>query len=163
MFRKTIISLSLIVFTLPSLVHAEKEACTKKAAEAKVDEICKDIVAKGQDAKKDWPAKLLFKNCGDNYVWVQDTTPEIKMVMHPIKRRLDGQSLTAHTDENKFPLFVEFDKAAKAKPDGSWVDYMWAKPGAEKATPKTSYVKLCKMKDNTSWIAGSGVWKEDIK
>ncbi len=142
MFRKTIISLSLILFVLPALVHAENEACTKKAAEAKVDEICKDIVAKGQDAKKDWPAKLLFKNCGDNYVWVQDTSPEIKMVMHPIKRRLDGQSLTSHTDENKFPLFVEFDKAAKAKPNGSWVDYMWAKPGAEKVTPKTSYVKL---------------------
>lgn len=139
------------------------EVCTKKAAEAKVEEVCKAISEKGEAVKSDWPAGLLFSNCGDNYVWVQDTSAEIKMVMHPIKQRLNGQEIGKQLDENKFMLFTEFDKAAKANAKGAWVDYVWAKPGQEKATPKTSYVKICKMKSGTTWIAGSGVWKEDLK
>ncbi len=58
---------------------------------------------------------------------------------HPIldtdasnKQRLKGTSIKDQIGENKFPLFVEFDKAAKAKPADTWVDYMWAKLGAEK-------------------------------
>ncbi len=153
---------SMIVFGLTSSVLAAG-ACNKKIAEDKVNEVCKLISEKGDAVKADWPKALLFENCGDNYIWVQDTSAEIKMVMHPIKQRLNGNVIGAQVDENKFPLFAEFDKAAKAKADGAWVDYVWAKPGQEKATPKTSFVKLCKMKDGSSWIAGSGVWKEDVK
>lgn len=137
--------------------------CSKAEAEKKVNEVCKAIEEKGEAAKADWPAGLLFSDCGDNYVWVQDTSPEIKMVMHPIKQKLIGQSLKEMPDENKFMLFAAFDKEAKAKPNGVWVDYVWPKPGAEKATPKTSFVKLCKMKAGGAWIAGAGVWKEDVK
>lgn len=154
--------LSMLVFGLISNVFAAG-ACSKKIAEEKVNEVCKAISEKGEAVKSDWPKNLLFENCGDNYIWVQDTSAEIKMVMHPIKQRLNGNAIGAQVDENKFPLFSEFDKAAKAKADGAWVDYVWAKPGQEKATPKTSFVKLCKMKDGSSWIAGSGVWKEDVK
>lgn len=137
--------------------------CSKKVAEEKVNEVCKAISEKGEAVKADWPKSLLFENCGDNYIWVQDTSSDIKMVMHPVKQRLNGNVIGTQLDENKFPLFAEFDKAAKAKADGAWVDYVWAKPGQEKATPKTSYVKICKMKDGSAWIAGSGVWKEDVK
>lgn len=137
-------------------------ACTKAEAEKNVQTVCSEIESKGAAVTKDWPQALLFKNCGE-YVWVQDISPEIKMVMHPIKQRLNGESLTKHEDKNKFKLFVEFDKAAKKNPKGAWVDYLWAKPGAEDATPKTSFVKLCKAKDGTEWIAGSGVWKADLK
>jgi methyl-accepting chemotaxis protein len=66
-------------------------------------------------------------------------------------------SLLKHADENGVKLFFEFDKMAKAKAEGGWVDYMWAKPGAEKATPKTSFVKKCG--GGLNWIAGSGIWK----
>ena len=79
------------------------------------------------------------------------------MVLHPIKRRLNGKDLSANKDENGKVLFVEFDKMAKAKAEGGWVDYVWAKPGAEKATPKTSFVKKCA--GGLNWIAGSGIWK----
>ncbi len=137
--------------------------CSKKIVEEKVNDMCKQISAKGEAIKSEWPQSLLFSNCGDNYIWVQDTSEEIKMVMHPIKQRLIGQPIGKQLDENKFALFAEFDKAAKAKPAGAWVDYVWTKPGAEKATAKTSFVKMCKLPDGTSWIAGSGVWKEDIK
>ncbi len=74
---------------------------------------------------------------------------------------LIGKDLTKHKDEKGIKLFVEFDKSAKKNKDGGWVDYMWAKTGDEKATPKTSFVKLCGSR--LPWIAGSGVWKSDLK
>lgn len=157
---------SALILVLGVLVlgyQAKAEECSKENAEKQVKEVCEDIIAKGKDVKKEWPKKLLFENCGKNYVWVQDTDEHMKMVMHPIKVRLNGQALDTHVDENNFKLFVEFDKAAKKKADGDWVDYVWAKPGKEKASSKTSFVKLCKSKDGTAWIAGSGVWKEDLK
>ncbi|MBP9680106.1 MAG: cache domain-containing protein [Bacteriovorax sp.] len=140
-----------------------EDVCSKKITEDKVNEICKQIATKGAAVKTEWPQGLLIKNCGDNYIWVQDTSPEIKMIMHPVKQRLNNQSLVKQLDENKFALFFEFDKAAKAKAEGVWVDYVWAKPGAEKATPKSSFVKICKLPSGESWLAGSGVWKEDVK
>lgn len=137
--------------------------CSKALAEKKVAEVCKEISEKGDAIKGEWPQSLLYSNCGDNYVWVQDTSSDIKMVMHPVKQRLNGQIIGKQLDENKFPLFAAFDKEAKAKAAGTWVDYVWPKVGAEKATPKSSFVKICKMKNGESWIAGSGVWKEDLK
>lgn len=131
--------------------------CGKKDAEAKVNWACGLIEAKGKDAL---PEINKMRFCGDNYVWIQDTGENIKMVQHPTKPKLNGQTIQEHRDENKFQLFYEFHKMATAKPAGGWVDYVWAKPGAEKATPKTSFVKLCK--GTTKWVAGSGVWKDDM-
>ncbi len=131
------------------------ETCSKKDARDSVEKICKLIEAKGEGAKEEIKA---HRHCGTNYVWVQDTTKEVKMVIHPTNPRLNGKSLTGFKDESGFPLFVEFDKTAKAEANGGWVDYLWAKPGAEKATAKISFVKLCP--GPLKWIAGSGIWKE---
>jgi signal transduction histidine kinase len=159
--------MKLFVFALANVVLLSSafaaDVCSKKATEDKVNEVCADITKKGAAIKSEWPQGLLVKNCGDNYVWVQDTSADIKMVMHPIKQRLNDTVIGKQLDENKVALFAAFDKEAKAKAAGAWVDYVWAKPGAEKATPKTSFVKICKMASGESWIAGSGVWKEDIK
>ena len=134
--------------------------CSKDVTKQEVTRVCDLIVKKGVEAKKD---KLVFENCGKNYVWIQDaSTPTMNMVMHPIKRRLNGKPLDKHTDENGLKLFSEFDKKAKADKDGAWVSYLWAKPGKEKATQKISFVKLCKG-DKVEWIVGSGIWKEDLK
>jgi signal transduction histidine kinase len=131
--------------------------CAKKDAEEKVNWACGLIESKGKEAL---PEINKMRYCGDNYVWIQDTADDIKMVQHPTKPKLNGQSIKEQRDENKFQLFYEFHKMATAKPAGGWVDYVWAKPGAEKATPKTSFVKLCK--GGQKWVAGSGVWKDDI-
>lgn len=158
-----LIVLSVASFLFSSTAIFAAGDCSKKMVEEKVNEMCKQISTKGAAIKSEWPAGLLYKNCGDNYSWVQDTSPGIKMVMHPINARLIGQDLDKKQDENKAFIFVDFDKLAKAKAEGAWSDYVWPKPGAEKATPKTSFVKLCKLPTGESWIVGSGVWKEDIK
>jgi methyl-accepting chemotaxis protein len=159
--------MKLVVLSLTSVLFSSAvfsaDVCSKKAAEDRVNEICKQVSAKGDAIKSEWPQGLLYKNCGDNYLWVQDTNAEIKMVMHPIKQRLNGQDLVKQTDENKFALFADFDKQAKAKPEGAWSEYVWTKPGQEKATPKIAFVKMCKLPSGGAWVVGSGIWKEDVK
>jgi signal transduction histidine kinase len=131
--------------------------CTKAQAEDAVNSACKSIETKGKAALEELN-KLRF--CGDNYVWIQDTTADVKMVQHPTKPRLNGTSVKDNLDENKFKMFSAFDKAAKENKAGAWVVYLWAKPGAEKASPKTSFVKLCG--GDLKWVAGAGVWKDDM-
>lgn len=126
--------------------------CKKSDAKASVEKVCA-MIEKGGKASLKEVGK--FRYCGSNYVWVQDK--DIKMVLHPIKRRLNGKDLKVHKDENGKQLFIEFEKMARGKAAGGWVDYVWAKPGAEKATPKTSYVKVCG--GGLGWVAGSGIWK----
>lgn len=146
---KRIIILS-IILVLP--LGASGQDCTKDQAKDAVEKMCKEVESKG-DAALD--TIQTFRFCGDNYVWVQDA--EVKMVKHPIKPKLNGTSLKENKDENQKALFVEFDKMAKAKKDGGWVDYVWPKPGAEKATDKTSFIKKCG--GPKGWIIGSGIWK----
>lgn len=127
-------------------------ACSKEQAKEAVEKACSLIEKKGKASLRDIQ-KLRY--CGSNYVWIQDS--DVKMVLHPIKRRLNGKSLKANKDEKGKHLFVEFDKVAKSNATGGWVDYVWPKPGDEKATPKVSFVKKCG--GSLGWIAGSGVWK----
>jgi signal transduction histidine kinase len=131
--------------------------CSKNEAEAQVKWACGLVETKGKDAL---PEINKMRFCGDNYVWIQSTDEGIKMVQHPTKPKLNGQVIKEQKDENGVPLFMEFHKMGTGKKGEGWVDYVWAKPGAEKATPKTSFVKLCK--GNLKWIAGSGVWKSDL-
>jgi methyl-accepting chemotaxis protein len=148
---KKIALFSVSVFTL-CLSNAFAGDCSKAQAKESVEKMCNLIKTKGEGAKGDI-AK--YRYCGSNYVWVQDA--QVKMVLHPIKRRLNGKDLKGSKDENGKALFVEFDKTANANPAGGWVDYVWAKPGAEKATPKVSFVKKCE--GGLNWIVGSGIWK----
>jgi signal transduction histidine kinase len=128
--------------------------CKQDQAKEAVLKMCAEIE---KDADKGLEVVHSFRFCGTNYVWVQDTSAEIVMVNHPIKPKLNGQPIGKNADDNGKLLFSEFDKAAKANKDGAWVDYVWPKPGAEKATPKISFVKMCG--GTKKWIAGSGVWK----
>ncbi|EQC51332.1 cache domain-containing protein [Bacteriovorax sp. DB6_IX] len=141
-----------IVLALTLLTSSNAFSCSKEEAKASVEKICSLIGAKGDGAKDEIKK---FRYCGTNYVWVQDS--DVKMVIHPIKGRLNGRDLKKNKDKKGKHLFVEFDKMAKAKAEGGWVDYYWTKPGEEAPTPKVSFVKMCP--GDKKWIAGSGVWK----
>lgn len=145
------LGLFLIVCGFFSLSNVTYAQCSKKQAQESVEKICSLVEANG---KKALSSIAKYRYCGSNYVWVQDQ--DVKMVIHPIKPRLNGKSLTESKDKNGKKLFVEFDKMAKAKANGGWVEYYWAKPGAEKATKKVSFVKKCG--GSLNWIAGSGIW-----
>lgn len=158
--KKIVLLLAVTCFAAPAF-SAE---CSKKAVENFVNKVCGEITEKGADVKKGWPEGLIYENCGKNYIWVQDTSPDIKMVMHPIKQAKNDSSLKEDKDKNGVKLFVEFDKTAKAQAAGGWAPgYVWPKIGQEEHKPKESFVKACKMKDGTTWVIGSGLWTEDLK
>lgn len=105
-------------------------------------------------------AKEVIKNLRydrDDYFWINDLEP--RMVMHPFKKELDGQSLADYKDPNGKRLFVAFVEVCKKSGEG-FVDYMWPKPGATKPDPKISYVKLL---PEWGWIVGSGIYIDDVE
>lgn len=139
---------------LPLTVTNAQE-CSKEEAKKAVEFVCGLVASKGAAAL---PEINSYRFCGSNYVWIQEPIKggKIMMVQHPIKVRLNQSDIAQVKDDNNVFLFVEFDKKVKESKEG-WVDYSWTKPGDEKATPKTSFVKMCDEK--TKWIAGAGVWK----
>ena len=90
------------------------------------------------------------------YFWVNDL--EGVMVMHPIKPELDNQDLYNWEDENGKKIFKEFATVAKESKEG-YVDYVWPKPGFEKAQPKVSLVKHF---EPFGWVIGTGDYVDDI-
>jgi methyl-accepting chemotaxis protein len=91
-----------------------------------------------------------------NYFWIHDM--DLKMVMHPIQSKLDGQDLSGFKDPNGKKLFVEMNEVARAEGKG-FVDYMWPKPGQDGQFPKSSYVMLF---EPWGWVIGMGAYLDDI-
>lgn len=151
-------TLLLVLLTTSSLAQAAN--CSKEIAEKKINALCEKISKKGDSVKAEWPSSLKFENCGENYIWVQDVSADIKMVMHPIKQAMNGTALKDIKDKNGVQLFKDFD--VKAKAGGGWVDYVWPKPGTDTPTPKISFVKECKMPSGDAWVIGSGLWTADL-
>ena len=92
-----------------------------------------------------------------DYFWINDTHP--RMVMHPIKPKLDGKDLLDFKDPKGKRLFVEFVRTCQ-KSGGGFVEYYWPKPGESDPVPKISYVKLIPEWD---WIVGSGIYVNDVE
>ena len=90
------------------------------------------------------------------YFWINDLTP--KMIMHPIKPRLDGKDLSTLKDPNGKYLFNEMVKTVKENNSG-FVNYQWAKPDFEEPQDKISYVVLFKP---YGWIIGTGEYLSSI-
>lgn len=135
----------------------KKALCLESVVQEKVDWACKLLAEKGEEGVKEIK-KMRFDCCGQpNYVWINDMQP--KMIMHPMLPKLDGTDLTQNADPAGKHLFVEFVKAVKVKPAGSWVDYKWTKQDDADATPKKSWVRACKPKGGKEdWVVGSGTW-----
>ncbi|MBP6163171.1 MAG: cache domain-containing protein [Aliarcobacter sp.] len=94
---------------------------------------------------------------GDSgYFWINDTNAVI--VVHPIKPALNGKDMASYKDEAGKQIFSEFAAVAKKDSEG-FVDYVWPKPGFEKAQPKVSYVKLFKP---YNWVVGTGEYVSDV-
>ncbi len=90
------------------------------------------------------------------YFWINDM--QSRVVMHPIKPKLNGKDLSLLEDANGKRIFVEFVDTVKREGDG-FVDYLWPKPGFEEPVAKLSYVKGFK---SWGWVLGSGIYLDDV-
>jgi methyl-accepting chemotaxis protein len=92
-----------------------------------------------------------------NYFWINDM--DARLVMHPIKPKLDGKDMSTFTDPDGKRIFHEFATIAKVDGEGV-VPYLWPKPGSEVPAQKISYVKGFKP---WGWVIGTGVYVDDVK
>lgn len=93
---------------------------------------------------------------GTEYFWINDMNRF--MVAHPYFE-LEGKDQTGLTDVNGKKIVVAFVELVKIQKSG-FVDYVWKKPGSEKATPKLAYVKSF---EPWGWIVGSGIYIDDVQ
>ncbi len=151
-------------FAAESCTAAKRKAvCDKEVVQKHVETACALVEKKGKDAIPEIE-KTRFDCCGDSdYIWLNTYNDADKpvMIMHPVKKALNGKDISGNKDPDGKALFVEFVKAVKVNPKGAWVDYKWTKLGETEPTPKTSWVKKCAVgKSGDFWVVGSGTWKE---
>jgi PAS domain S-box-containing protein len=106
-------------------------------------------------------ARIQNMRYGDDrkdYFWISDT--QTRMVMHPYRPELNGQSLVDYADPAGKKLFVEVTRLVQEKGDG-YVDYLWQwKDDERRVVPKLSYVKGF---TPWGWIVGTGIYLEDVR
>jgi methyl-accepting chemotaxis protein len=98
---------------------------------------------------------------GGNYLWINDTgKPVPRMVVHPITPALNGKVLSDPKFNlgNGKNLFAAFAEIAEQQGEG-FLDYLWARPGETRLSPKLSYVRLYRP---LNWVVGTGVYIDDI-
>ncbi len=130
------------------------DAVTAEMIVAKVDEGCDLLQANGIDALSQFKGQDSPFIFSGTYIWIHNMAG--KMVMHPIKFKMDGNDLIGLKDAQGKLFFAVMNQVAGEKGAG-WVDYMWPKPGEKAPSQKISYVKLCKVGDQ-ELVLGCGVY-----
>ncbi len=93
---------------------------------------------------------------GDNYIFGESADGRI--VFHPNPKMI-GADLSNTKDANGTFLFRDMAAVVRDKGKGT-VSYLWAKPGAQNATQKITYVLGFQP---WGWVIGSGMWVDDIE
>ncbi len=162
-----LVSAGMVLYMLPLIKNKlmdEKKAKTKNLVEVAYS-IADDYGARvkaGTMVEEDAKQKALkdiaaLRYDGTNYFWINDLEP--KMIMHPIKPEMNGQSLVDNKDSTGKYFFVEMAKVAKESGSG-FVNYMWPKPNNPKPVPKVSFVQLYQP---WGWVIGSGIYIDDVQ
>jgi diguanylate cyclase (GGDEF)-like protein/PAS domain S-box-containing protein len=96
-----------------------------------------------------------FRYDNGNYVWVTDDQPVV--LLHPIRKDLEGRDVSGFRDAKGKFVFVEFARAAKA--GGGYVYYTWPRPQTTIDEPKISYVASFAP---WQWVVGTGLYVGDV-
>ena len=155
--------------TSPEQLAAESEAYVKStikptptmpdAIVAKVDEACALLTKEGPASFPKFKGKgsaFLFEG---TYIWIH-SLKETKMLMHPIKFKMEGNELIGLKDEKGKRFFVAMNSVVNEKGQG-WVEYYWPVPGSTEIVRKISYVKKCTMADGVDVVIGAGIYNGD--
>jgi cytochrome c len=127
---------------------------TPKMIMDKVNQACALLEKEGKSGFSKFSGKNSEFVFAGTYIWIHDMAGVMRM--HPIKYKMNGQSLVDYKDSNGKRFFNEMNKVAKEKGAG-WVDYMWPKPGEKEPSQKVSFVKLCNVQGE-ELVIGCGVY-----
>jgi methyl-accepting chemotaxis protein len=168
--------LSLALTAVPSAAEmtvqqlaAESEAYVKTTLQAtpskpetiaaKVEEACALLAKEGPAAFprfKGTGSSFLFEG---TYIWVH-TLKETRMLMHPLKYKMEGRELADLKDERGKAFFGAMNDLARTEGQG-WVGYHWPVPGSKEIVYKVSFVKKCTMANGVEVVVGAGLYHVD--
>lgn len=117
----------------------------------------KKVLSEKESQEQALQAIEQLRYAGNEYFWVNDMQPT--MLMHPIKKELNGKDVSQMKDPSGLAIFVEFARIGNTQGEG-FVKYQWPKPGAPAPEPKISFVRQFKA---WKWIVGSGVYVDDVE
>ncbi len=153
----------------PDQLAAESEAYVKSTAKttptmpatiiAKVEEACTLLAKEGPAAFPQFKGKgspFLFEG---TYIWIHNLK-DTKMLMHPIKYKMEGKDLIGLKDEKGKRFFVAMNNVANEKGQG-WVEYYWPVPSTKKIVRKVSFIKKCTMANGADVAIGAGIYNGD--
>jgi PAS domain S-box-containing protein len=93
-----------------------------------------------------------------DYLWIMDR--DLRMVMHPYRPDLEGQSLADFRDAAGKRVFVESLAIIDRQGEG-YVDYFWQwQDDPHRIKPKLSYIREFKP---WGWILGTGIYVDDVQ
>ena len=146
-----------------ALVLQERQASVRQVVEvahALVAQIhaqaAKGQVPDAEARQRALDALQALRYSGNEYLWVNDMN--VRMVMHPINPKLNGQDLSENKDPTGLRLFSEFVRVVREHGAG-FVPYLWPKPGSDVPVQKVSYVKGFAP---WGWVIGSGVYVDTV-
>lgn len=101
---------------------------------------------------------LRYGDGGKDYLWIMDGG--LRMVMHPYRQDLEGQSVATFEDTQGKRVFVESKNLTAAQGEG-YVEYFWQwQDDPERIEPKLSFVRAFAPWD---WIVGTGLYLDDVR
>lgn len=91
------------------------------------------------------------------YLFITDM--HSRMLMHPVKPRLNGRSFSETKDINGVYFINEMVEVCRRNGGGT-VSYYWPKPGKNEPTAKISYVRLF---EPWGWVIGTGMHVDEVE
>ena len=121
------------------------------------DDLAKSGAMTEEQAKKLLIERFrLMRYQGNGYFTI--TNSQNFVIMHPIKRELEGKDQSDFKDPIGTPVYVVITKAA-SNPNGDFYSYMWPQVGGTVAVPKLGFALRYAPWD---WIFTTGAYMDDI-
>jgi methyl-accepting chemotaxis protein len=129
----------------------------KQVAQHQVEAALSLVAGVGEDATDEAKRKALelvgkIRYDTNNYLFVLDSSG--RMLMHPLKPNLNGQSVTSEQDATGIRMFAEMVRVAKSSGSG-FVPYSWQNPDEKAPREKIAYAAI---DPKAGWIVATGVY-----
>ncbi len=120
-----------------------------------------EIAKKGADAFPEFREPGSRWYSGDTYAFVIDMSG--KMLMHPIRRDLEGRDERSRRDADGRPIVQRFLAIVNGPEGQGWSHYRWPKPGATEASWKSTFVMRVTGPNGEQYEVGAGIYDAAVE
>ncbi len=101
--------------------------------------------------------KIRFGDAG--YIWLNEIDPPYMVIMHPIRKSMEGKSQVFRIQATKQNVYEAFADVIRKGDGEGFLSYDYYKPGSKEPIPKLSFLKLY---EPLGWVIGTGVYIDHI-